>query len=442
MRIAAVLLCLAMTLAAAVQEPKITSLTLANGMKVLIEEDHDIPNVAMYLFYRIGSRNERPGITGISHFFEHMMFNGAKKYGPKQFDIQMEKSGGNNNAYTTSDVTVYTNWFPSTALQLMMDMEADRIQHLSFDPKMIESERGVVASERLQSVDNSNLDLLYEQFTATAYAAHPYSWPVIGWASDIKAWTMDDLKAHFQMGYAPNNCLVVMVGAVKTEEALKLAKQYLEPIPRQEPPPPLRTIEPPQRGERRVTVVKPAQLPLQLIGYHVPNSTHADMPALEVLGTILSHGRSSRLYKRMVDGEQIALAADHSLGNSLDPGQMIFSIRPRAGVDPDKTERALLEELERVRSTEVPADELRKAKNQLLTDFFREMKTIAGRANLLGNYEIFRGDYRKLFGAQKEWEAVTAAQVQKVAKQYLTELNRTIATLVPEKAPAAAEVKQ
>jgi len=442
MRIAAALLCLAMTLAAAVQEPKITSVTLANGMKVLIEEDHDIPNVAMYLFYRIGSRNERPGITGISHFFEHMMFNGAKKYGPKQFDIQMEKSGGNNNAYTTSDVTVYTNWFPSTALQLLMDMEADRIQHLSFDPKMIESERGVVASERLQSVDNSNFGLLYEQLNATTYAAHPYSWPVVGWASDITAWTMDDLKAHFRMGYAPNNCLVVIVGTVKTEEAVKLAKQYLEPIPRQEPPPPLRTVEPPQRGERRVTVVKPAQLPLQLISYHVPNSAHADMPALEVLGNILSHGRSSRLYKRMVDGEQIALAADHSLGESLDPGQMIFSIRPRAGVDPSRTEKALFEELERVRSTEVPAGELQKAKNQLLTDFFREMKTIAGRANLLGNYEIFRGDYRKLFGAPKEWEAVTAAQVQKVAQQYLTELNRTVATLIPEKSPAAAEVKQ
>lgn len=402
-------------------------------MKILIEEDHDIPNVAMYLFYRIGSRNERPGITGISHFFEHMMFNGAKKYGPKQFDIEMEKNGGSNNAYTARDVTVYTNWFPNTALTLMMDMEADRIQNLSFEPKMIESERGVVASERLQSIDNSNFGILYEQLNATAYAAHPYSWPVIGWASDIKAWTMDDLKAHFRMGYAPNNCVMVIVGAVKTDEAIKLAKQHLEPIPRQEPPPPVRTVEPPQRGERRVNVVKAAQLPQQFVSYHIPNSAHSDIAALEVLGTILSHGRSSRLYKRMVDGEQIALAADHSLGESLDPGQMIFSVRPRAGIETAKTEKALFDELERLRTTEVPAEELRKAKNQLLTDFFREMKTIAGRANLLGNYEIFRGDYRKLFGAQKEWEAVAAADVQRVAKQYLSELNRTVATLTPEK---------
>jgi zinc protease len=224
MRLAAAYLCLASALSAAITEPKITSVTLNNGMKILIEEDHDIPNVAMYIFYRIGSRNERPGITGISHFFEHMMFNGAKKYGPKQFDIEMEKSGGRNNAYTTEDVTVYTDWFPSTALPLMMDMEADRIQNLSFDPKMIESERGVVASERLQSVDNSNVGLLYEQLNATAYIAHPYSWSVIGWPSDIKSWTMEDLKAHFKMGYAPNNAVMVIVGSVKTDEVAKLAR--------------------------------------------------------------------------------------------------------------------------------------------------------------------------------------------------------------------------
>jgi zinc protease len=432
MRIAAALLCCVFAGSAAVTEPKIASVTLTNGMKILIEEDHDIPNVAMYLFYKIGSRNERPGITGISHFFEHMMFNGAKKYGPKQFDIQMEKSGGRNNAYTSHDVTVYTNWFPDSALALMMDMEADRIQNLAFDPAIIESERGVVASERLQGVDNSNFGLLYEQMNATAYAAHPYSWPVIGWASDIKAWTMDDLKAHFRMGYAPNNCVMVIVGDVKTDEVVKLAKQHLEPIPRQEPPPAVRTVEPPQRGERRVNVIKAAQLPIQLISYHIPRATHPDIAPLNVLSTLLSHGRSSRLYKRMVDGDQLALSVNASANESLDPGLMIISVRHRAGVDTEKTGRVLYEEIERLRSSEVEPGELRKAKNQLLTDFFREMKTIAGRANLLGSYEVFRGDYRKLFEAQKELEAVTAADVQRVAKQYLNELNRTVATLVPE----------
>jgi zinc protease len=212
---------------------------------------------------------------------------------------------------------------------------------------------------------------------------------------------------------------------------LKLARQYLEPIPRHEPPRPVRTVEPPQQGERRVTVVKPAQLPQQYIGFHVPNSRHADIPALEVLGAILTQGRSSRLYKRMVDGDQIAIAADHSLRDSLDPGQLIFSIRPRAGIELATTEKVLYEEIEKVKN-EIPAAELKKAQNQLLTGFYRQMKTIGGRADLLGSYEIYRGDYRKLYEMPKMWEAVTADDIQRVARGYLTALNRTVATLVPE----------
>src|SRR6202167_807891 len=252
--------------------------TLSNGMKILIQEDHNIPNVAMYFFFKIGSRNEHPGATGLSHFFEHMMFNGAKKYGPKQFDIQMEKNGGNNNAYTTEDTTVYTDWFPRSALELMMDMEADRIRDLSFDPKMIESERGVVYSERRLSVDNSNFGTLREQLNAAAFIAHPYHWPVVGWPSDIESWTMDDLKAHFRMGYAPNNCVMVVVGDAPKTEVIGLARKYLEPIPRQDPPPPVRTKEPAQLGERRVVVRKPAQLPIEMIAYHVPEAKSPDTP--------------------------------------------------------------------------------------------------------------------------------------------------------------------
>jgi zinc protease len=407
---------------------------LENGMKLIIQEDHDIPNVAMYLFYRIGSRNERPGTTGLSHFFEHMMFNGAKKYGPKQFDIQMEKAGGNNNAYTTRDLTVYTDWFPNTALRLMFDMEADRIQNLSFDSKMIESERGVVASERQSRTDNSNFGILYEQLNAASYTAHPYGWPVIGWASDIKAWTMEDLTNHFRMGYAPNNATVVIVGDFETGEVLKLAKEFFEPVPRHEPPPPVRTVEPPQRGERRVTVVKQAQLPIQMVSYHVAATSHPDTVPLELLGAVLTQGQSSRLYRRMVDQDQIATNVSQFLQPALDPGQMIFVVNPRAGVDTAATEKALFEEIEKLRAAELPGDELQKAKNLVLTDLFREMKTISGRANLIGSYEIYRGDYRKLFSAQAEIEAVTPADVLRVAKQYFAPRNRTIATLVPEKA--------
>src|SRR6202161_3672961 len=210
--------------------PDIQSHPLANGMKVIIQEDHNIPNVALYFFYKIGSRNERPGITGISHFFEHMMFNGARKYGPKQFDNEMEKAGGNNNAYTTRDQTVYTDWFPSPALELMFDMESDRIRDLSLDPKMVATERGVVYSGRRASVDNNNCGILREQLEAAAFIAHPYHWPVVGWPSDIEAWTQQDLKDYFAIGYAPNNCTMVVVGYVTVTRVTELAKKFIEPI--------------------------------------------------------------------------------------------------------------------------------------------------------------------------------------------------------------------
>jgi len=412
--------------------------TLANGMKVIVQEDHGIPNVAMYFFYRIGSRNERPGTTGISHFFEHMMFNGAKKYGPKMFDKMMDNNGGNNNAYTSNDVTVYTDWFPSSALELMFDMEADRIRDLAFDPKIIESERGVVYSERRSSVDNNNGGMLRELAWATAFVAHPYHWPVVGWPSDIESWSMEDLKNHFRMGYAPNNCVLVLVGDVKFDQVMDLSRKFLEPIPRQDPPPPVRTKEPVQQGERRVILSKPANLPMLQVLYHVPETRSPDNPVLDVIQTLLARGQSSRLYKRMVDQEQVALAVNAGAPNSLDPTVFSFFVQPRSGVDPATAEKSLLEELAKLQSEEVPAEELRKTKNQILANLFRQLKTIQGRANLLGLYEVFEGDYNRLFGADKEIEAVTAGDVQRVARQYFSAKNRTVATLIPEK----AEVKQ
>jgi zinc protease len=425
------LLMLAAGLSPAQQNP-VKEHVLANGMKVLIQEDQNIPNVAMYFFYRIGSRNERPGITGISHFFEHMMFNGAAKYGPKQFDNEMEKAGGNNNAYTSNDVTVYTDWFPDTALELMFDMEADRMRNLAFDPKIVDSERGVVYSERRTSIDNSNPGLLYEQLRAGAFIAHPYQWPVVGWPSDIESWTMDDLKAHYKMGYAPNNCVMVVVGAVTEAKIMELAKKYMEPIPSQPPPPPVRTKEPEQKGERRVTIRKPAQLASQMVAFHAPDAKDPDMTVLEVIDALLTAGQSSRLYSRLVDKDQIALNVGAQTERSLDPGIFMFQVTPRAGVDPAKTEAALFEEIAKLRNDAVPAAELQKAKNQLLKEHYSQLKTIAGRANLLGTFEVFRGDYKKLFTVGQEIEAVTPADVQRVAQKYLGNDGRTIATLVPE----------
>jgi zinc protease len=417
---------------ASAQTQAVQTTTLNNGMKILIQEDHAIPNVAMYFFYKIGSRNERPGITGISHFFEHMMFNGAKKFGPKEFDNQMEKAGGNNNASTGNDMTIYTDWFPSSALELMMDMESDRIRDLAFDPKIVESERGVVYSERRSSVDNNNSGILREQLDAAAFIAHPYHWPVVGWPSDIEAWTMDDLKAYFKIGYAPNNCTMVVVGDVSAQQVMALAKKYIEPIPRQAPPPPVRTKEPVQLGERRVIVKKPAQSPIQMIAFHVPEATHPDSQVLNVISTVLSQGQSSRLYRRMVENEQLALSVNGRKGETFDPTIMTFTIQPRRGVELARTEKAIYEELDRMASTAVSSEELQKAKNQILAGHYRQMKTIAGRASMIGHYEVYYGDYSKMFSIDSEIDKVTPADIQRVAKTYFNEKNRTVATLIPE----------
>jgi zinc protease len=240
------------------------------------------------------------------------------------------------------------------------------------------------------------------------------------------------------MGYAPNNCVLVMVGDVRDDNVMELARKYLEPIPRHEPPPPVRTKEPVQQGERRVTLTKPAQLPIVEVLYHVPEATHPDVPVLDVISTILTRGQSSRLYRRMVDREQLAIAVRGGVEDSLDPSTFNFSIQPRSGVDPAAAEKALYEELERLGNEETAAAELRKAKNQMLANLYRELKTIEGRANLLGAFEVIHGDYSKLFSVDQRIEAVTAADVQRVARQYFTARNRTVATLIPAK----AEVKE
>jgi zinc protease len=414
------------------QEFPVSTRTLKNGMKVLVQPDHSIPNVALYIFYRIGSRNEHPGTTGLSHFFEHMMFNGAKKYGPGDLDKVMEANGGSNNAYTTQNVTVYQDWFPRSALPLIYDIEADRIRDLTFDPKKIASEREVVASERRLSVDNDNGGLLDEQLWATAFIAHTYQWPVVGWMSDIEHWTMEDLKHHFEMGYSPSNATMVVVGDVSPEEIFQLCEKYIEPIPSHAPPPPVTTVEPEQMGERRLVVHKPAELPLVMIGYHVSKTDDPDFYAINILRSVLFQGESSRMYQRLVDKDQLALDVSSYVEPAFDPTLAIITAQPRQGVDPQACEKAIYEELERIKSAPISDQELEKAKNARLVEFYREMRTINGRANTIGTYEVFMGDYNKLFDAAKSYSTVTKEDVQRVAKKYFSANNRTVATLLPE----------
>lgn len=423
------LICATATAAPDSLTEQVKTFTLSNGMKFLVLENHTIPNATMYTFWKVGSRNEVPGITGLSHFFEHMMFNGAKKYGPKQFDRTMEAKGGSNNAYTSSDVTVYQDWFPASSLETIFDLESDRIASLTIDPKMVESERGVVLSERSIGLENSNLRMLWEEVDGVAFRAHPYSWPVIGHESDIKAWTQEDLRRYFNVYYSPNNATTVIVGDVKFEEVKRLAEQYFDKIAKRDLPPRVRTVEPEQKGERRVFVRKEsATTPNLLVTYKVPQTNHADHYALNILQDILTEGKTSRLYQTLVDGQ---LATEVGVENStrFDPGLVYFYAVAAAEVPAAKLEQSMIAEIEKVAREGVTEQELQKAKNKKIIDIYREQETINGKASLLGQYETFFGDYKKLAEAPAAYHKLTVADIKKVAANYLKKSQRTVGIL-------------
>lgn len=412
----------------------VNTFTLKNGMKIIVLEDDSIPNANMYLFWKVGSRNEVPGITGLSHFFEHMMFNGAKKYGPKMFDRTMEAAGGSNNAYTSENLTVYTNWFPAEAMETIFDLEADRIANLAIEKASVESERGVVTSERTTGLENSNFRSIWQEVKGSAFRAHPYSWSVIGHASDIESWTLDDLKKYHATYYAPNNAVVVIAGDVTTAEVKKLAKQYFEPIPAQPAPQEVRTVEPEQKGERTVYVHKASvTTPNIMFAYHVPNTQHQDYYALDILNDVLATGQSSRLYKSLIDEQQIASDLFTYLPESIDPNLFYIYAVAAKDVSADTLKKAVIKEVNNIIKNGVTAQELEKVKNTKLVNFYRTMATINGKANTLGSYELYFGDYHKLFSAPEEYNKVTVADIQRVAKQYLIKSNRTVGILSSEK---------
>jgi zinc protease len=417
---------------------QVQAITLANGMKVIIWTDRDIPNVALYNWVRVGSRNEVSGITGLAHFFEHMMFNGTSKRAPGEFDRLMEAQGGSNNAFTSDDVTVYQDWIPRTALDLVFDLEADRLSNLSFDPKVIESERGVVYSERRLRTEDSNDGFLFEQVQATAFVAHPYQNPTIGWPADIQNWKIEDLQKFFKTNYAPNNCTLVLVGDIGAEEGFALAKKYLEPIPRQEPPPPVRTTEPEQFGEKRVHVEREAQTPLLVHAYKSPAANDPLGPAINLLMSILVDGNSSRLHRLLVEEKKLAIAVGGQFQEGFDPMLTWLQLTLPEGANVAEVEKTLDAALDEVVAKGVTDAELARAKNQFAATFWKQLATINGKANLLGQFDVFEGDYRKLFDAPAVYEKVTSEDVLKAAARVLQKKHRTVGVLTsPVAAPVA-----
>jgi len=410
-------------------ERDVSAITLGNGLQIIVWPDHDIPEVALYNWVHAGSRNEVPGITGLAHFFEHMMFNGTSTRAPGEFDRVLEANGARNNAFTNSDTTVYQDWFPRSALEVVFELEADRLRNLAFDPKVIESERGVVASERRLRVDDSTFGRLQEQIQATAFLAHPYMIPTIGWPSDIMSWRIEDLKKFFATNYAPNNCTLVLVGDVDPQSVFALARKHFESIPSQPSPEPIHTQEPEQTGERRVSVSAEGQTPLVQFAYHSISGADPRQPALDLLARILTDGDASRLHRALVEEQKLAVSADSYIEGGFDPGLAWFFLSLPAGGDIAKAEAAFTDEIARLVKDGVTPEELGRARNQALADFWRGLATIDGKAQALGNFAVLRGGYQRLFDAPRAYESVTVQDIQKLATELLRPGNRTVGLL-------------
>jgi zinc protease len=404
---------------------------LPNGLKVILLENHKAPLVTFQIWYRVGSRNEEWGKTGLSHMLEHMMFKGTKRIGPEGFSRIIQENGGNDNAFTSSDFTAYFENLSSDRVQISIDLESDRMQNLLLRDEDFRTERMVVMEERrLRTEDNPQAHLL-EQLEATAFQIHPYHWPTVGWMEDIARFTLEDLRTYYLTYYNPVNAFLVVAGDFKKEELLlKIEKafgSYLKGVP----PIQERDKEPPQAGERRIIVKREAQLPFLVMGYHVPNLHEPDSYVLEVIATILSEGKSSRLYRSLVLEKRLVLGADadHSL-LSRDPSLFLLSAEVLSGKEVSEVEKALDQEIERLQKELVGERELEKAKNQLESSFIFGQDSLFYQAMLLAQHEIAIG-WKTIDDYLPAIRRVSSEDIQRVARKYLTPDNRTIGVLIP-----------
>ena len=404
--------------------------SLNNGLKILLIEDHSAPVVNLQVWVHVGSRVEDPGELGLTHMFEHMMFKGSRKYGPGEHSAIVQANGGRNNAYTTEDVTVFHETVPADRLELVIALEAERMHNLDINADNLASELKVVRDERLMRTDNSIHGTLSEQLSANSYIIHPYHNPVIGWLEDIEHYNVESCRRFYRRWYVPNNMTVVVAGDFRAEEAREIIDHYFGPMPRRELHPRRVDRELPQRGERRIVYHMETQQPLLAVAYHTVALRDSDFVVLEVIATILSNGESSRLYKRLVDG-QLATWAWGSQESMEDPGLFDFWISPMPGVAPEETEAALYEELERLAREPVSARELQKAKNKLEDRFIFNLQNTEEKATLVGHYQIRAGDYHLANTIIPRTAAVTAADIQRCAARYFTADNRTVVTILP-----------
>jgi zinc protease len=428
---------LALALAAAVSTPARAGMAdaaryakLKNGLQVIVLENHKAPVATLNVFYRVGSRNEQFGMTGISHLCEHLMFRGTKKLAPEEFSNIIQESGGDDNAFTTEDYTDYFEVINRDHLDVPISLEADRMAN--FAPKGFDSEKAVVMEERRLRTDDNPEDALQEMTQAAAYVAHPYHWPVIGWMNEIRQITLADAMRYHSIYYSPQNAIIVAVGDFDGAKVMKEISDAFGAIPNGPKPPPVTEVEPPQSGERHVVLRHAANLPAVAEAFHVPNFKNPkDAFALEIASEILSDGKSSRLYKDLVQDKQMVVdvSADYDM-TSFDPGLFWLSAQVRPGVKSDAVLAEFDRELAALRDHPVGDKELQKAKNLEQAGFVFGQDSIFREAMLLGLYQML-GNYRMIDQYLPQIDKVTAADVQRVAREYLIASNSTVGVLVP-----------
>jgi predicted Zn-dependent peptidase len=361
-----------------------------------------------------------------------MMFNGAAKYGPKEFDRVLESRGGHSNAYTSNDLTAYYEDFAAEALDTVIDLESDRMRSLQLTTDSLEQEREVVKEERRLRTDNSVFGLMEEQLEALVFLAHPYRWPVIGWMDDIERITRDDCEAFFRTYYAPSNAAIYCVGDVDPDGLIQAVERAYGDIPRGPAPAPVAPGEPPQRGERRARIRYPAQAPALLAGWRGPAARSPDAAALDVVQVCLGVGESSRLRKRLVLELELAVSVTISWGWRIDPGVFFVFAELTPGVKLERAEAVLWQEIEKIATRGVTAAEVKRAKSLLRSSLLHEFATHHGVAHALGQAEALLGDWREAGRALEHYADVTPREVKRAAAEYLDPSRRCVVELEPE----------
>jgi len=405
---------------------------LDNGMKVLLVEAPKAPVVTVQIWYKVGSRNEVMGRAGLSHMLEHMMFKGTERRPKGTFSRTIRKNGGNDNAFTSQDYTAYFENLAADRVELALELESDRLQGLLLDEKEFQLEREVVKEERRLRTEDDPQAFLVESLFAQAFVMHPYHWPVIGWFPDLNAMTREDLKRHYDTYYVPNNATLIVVGDIKADALLPTIKHLFEPIPKKPVPSQQAVAEPEQRGERRIIVKREAQVPFVMAGYRVPNYTNEDSYALTILESILSHGKSSRLYRTLVYDQKIALAVggEYSLLQA-DPELFYFYAVAKPGQKIEQVEQSLYREIARIQIGPPTAQELQRAKNQVEATYIFGQDSNFRQAMLLGQAETVGAGWRHVHQFLERIQRVTADDVRRVAQRYFVQEARTVGILTP-----------